>query len=97
MNYTARYMDYLKKAGLALNELPEDLQQLIRKFDTALEHWNNADESGQRKFHAALLQSDALIAAGIFKLKKEPDNMDTTKLNEVKAKMLLLRKKTNKK
>ena len=102
MKYNVRYTEVFIKSGLNYSELPEDLQGLIKKFNEVLAHWNKADEAEQQKFGAALVQSDALIAARIFGLKKvtvkvEPEKIDMEKLKELKAKMLLLNKKNNKK
>lgn len=102
MNYIAKHTEYMKNAGLILSDLPQDLQVLVRKFNAALWDWNNATEYEQRNYLTALVQTDALIAARVFGLKKvtvkvEPEKIDMEKLKELKAKMLLLNKKNNKK
>ena len=97
MKYTVRHTEWLKKTGLVLADLPEDLQALIKKFNLALWQWNKANETEQQNYFPALLQSDAVIAARIHSIKKEPETIDQNKLNAIKAKMLLLKQKNRKK
>lgn len=92
MIYEPKYIDWLKKAGADLNELPQLLINLIAQFNKTLNNWSEAKENEQKKFYKILVWTDAHISAQIYReFKEKIDAAKKEKLAVLKAKAALLK------
>lgn len=89
VTYTVQFYDHLNKSGIIIADLPESLQDLIKKFEIAKTLWDKADIETKSNLFNALLQSDAFISAKIEQDEKPTDEkIDKVKLMAFKARAL---------
>ena len=95
--YLSHFYDVLRDSNMTQTELPIHLQELIETYELAKDVWNTANEPDKRLYLDAMVKSDALISALIFKhsesLKNSlpPKNVSDSKLKELKIKALKLK------
>ena len=82
MNYSPRYNYYLFKAGVELEELPEELAFLIIQFDKTLDAWLEASEIEQKPHLKSLEYTDAFISAKIYQLYESSFSKDNISVED---------------
>jgi hypothetical protein len=88
MNYTPHYTYWLYKANVQNDQLPEELAELIRQYETALAIWQDAKESEQSPFRNIIENTDAVISARLYTLYETQINQqnESDKLKELMSK-----------
>lgn len=86
--YFIRYPAILEQNDLSPNDLPGELQELIKRFLLAVAAWNKSDSRIKDSLLPALVQTDAFISATIERLTLSQDDIDKIKLMALKAKAL---------
>lgn len=94
--YLVQFYEYLNKLGKSVDELPEHLQDLIGKFESAKSLWDKSTPTTKSELFNVLLQSDAFISALIEQQESEtPNEIDKVKLMAFKARALKVKWKLN--
>jgi mevalonate kinase len=85
MNYTPRYTYWLYKANVKTNQLPEELAELIRQYESAVAVWQEAKENEQEPYKKVVENTDAFISAKLYTLYETQINQqnDSDKLKEL--------------
>ncbi|MFB6453815.1 hypothetical protein ACE38W_00985 [Chitinophaga sp. Hz27] len=97
--YSFHYVEQLTNAGIGVNDLPDTLQASIEQMINALEVLEESDTATKERFLPLLAQSDAIIAAMIYKLyppKDEVVTINKMKLLSLKAKAISLKMSSEK-
>ncbi len=85
MNYTPRYTYWLYKANVKTSQLPEELADLIRHYESAIAVWQEAKESEQEPYKKIVENTDAFISAKLYTLYETQINQqnESDKLREL--------------
>lgn len=96
--YSVQFYEYLNKLGKSVDDLPELLQDLINKFESAKSLWDKEDSSTKSELFDVLLQSDAFIST-LIEQEEAPtesdEKIDKVKLMAFKARALKVKWKLN--